>query len=102
MWMVGRGQVKALDSSVARLGSEVIPTLTSLRERILLQSQDQVRKSLVLPSFVASSNHWSHLSNCNFLPMQDYINARQALTNRPYIQSVRCKLVRKMVATEDK
>lgn len=52
-WWVG-GQVKALDSSVARLGSEVIPTLTSLRERILLQSQDQVIKSLVLLSFVAS------------------------------------------------
>lgn len=70
--MAGRGQVKALDSSVARLGSEVIPKLTSLRERILLQSQDHVIKSLVFVSFVASLTHWSHPSNCNLLPMQDY------------------------------
>lgn len=70
--MAGRGQVKALDSSVARLGSEVIPKLTSLRERILLQSQDHVIKSLFFVSFVASLTHWSHLSNCNLLPMQDY------------------------------
>lgn len=70
--MAGRGQVKALDSSVARLGSEVIPKLTSLRERILLQSQDHVIKSLFSVSFVASLTHWSHLSNCNLLPMQDY------------------------------
>lgn len=79
--MVGRGQVKALDSSVARLGSEVIPKVTSLREKHLLQSQDhRIIKSLLLVSFVALLIHWSHLTNCNLLPMQDYINARQTLT----------------------
>lgn len=94
VWVVGGGQVKASDSSVARLGCEVVPKLTSLREKHLLQSRAGAKRSLLL-SLLASVIHWSRLTNCKFLPVQDSTTARQTLTKRPYIQSVCWKLVRK-------
>lgn len=46
-WWVG-GQVKASDSSVARLGCEVVPKFTSHREKHLLQSRAGAKRWLLL------------------------------------------------------